>query len=432
MAKPHEGPYPERIEPFDLATILPQLEHPEQLELLGRLSPSRVAETLGHLRPEEQYRILHHLPEAVARAVLNEMPSDDVADLLLALHARQRAQLLDWLPDDYREKVVALMSYPENTAGSLATVGYIAVREYWTADEALGHVRKVGREADVVYYVYVLDALGRLVGVTSLRDVILAAPGTPVRDLMKTNVIQVQADTDQEELTRLVQRYDLMALPVVDSGGRMVGVVTVDDVLDVIEEETTEDVHRMAAVEPVAEPYLEASLVTLFRKRVVWLLVLFVAGAFTSTVLRHFEEFLSKVVALALFIPLLIGTGGNAGSQAASLVTRALAVGEVGTRDVARIIWRESRLGLALGLALGAIGIVRAAILGVESDIALTVGASQVVIVAWASVVGATLPVIGRRLGADPAIFSPPLVTTAVDGVGLIIYFEIARYMLGL
>lgn len=432
MAKPHEGPYPERIEPFDLATILPQLEHPEQLELLGRLSPSRVAETLGHLRPEEQYRILHHLPEAVARAVLNEMPSDDVADLLLALHARQRAQLLDWLPDDYREKVVALMSYPENTAGSLATVGYIAVREYWTADEALGHVRKVGREADVVYYVYVLDVLGRLVGVTSLRDVILAAPGTPVRDLMKTNVIQVQADTDQEELTRLVQRYDLMALPVVDSGGRMVGVVTVDDVLDVIEEETTEDVHRMAAVEPVAEPYLEASLVTLFRKRVVWLLVLFVAGAFTSTVLRHFEEFLSKVVALALFIPLLIGTGGNAGSQAASLVTRALAVGEVGTRDVARIIWRESRLGLALGLALGAIGIVRAAILGVESDIALTVGASQVVIVAWASVVGATLPVIGRRLGADPAIFSPPLVTTAVDGVGLIIYFEIARYMLGL
>lgn len=433
MTMPQEEAGSERMEPFDLATtILPRLERSEQLALLRQMPPFLVAETLEHLPPEEQYRILHHLPETVARAILNEMSSDDVADLLLALHARQRAQLLDWLPDDYRDKVVALMSYPENTAGSLATVDYIAVRAYWTADQALAHVRKVGREADVVYYIYVIDAHGRLVGVASLRDIILALPETPVSEFMKTKVIQVQADTDQEEVARLLQRYDLVALPVVEPGGRLIGVVTVDDVLDVIQEETTEDVHRMAAVEPVAEPYLEATLATLFRKRVVWLLALFVAEAFTGTVLRHYEDYISRVVALSFFIPLLIGTGGNAGSQASSLVIRALAVGEVGTRDLARIIWRESRLGVFLGLAMGSVGVVRAVILGVGSQIAFTVGVSQIAIVAWASVVGATLPVLGRRLGLDPAVFSTPLVATAVDGVGLMIYFQIARYMLGL
>lgn len=422
-----------RAEPFDLATaVLPTLDRPQQLQILQALPPAQAAATLEHLRPEEQYRLLHHLPEACARAVLNEMSSDAVADLLLALHARQREQLMNWLPDDYREKVAGLMSYPENTAGSLATVDYIAVREYWTADQALGHVRKVGREADVIYYIYVLDALGRLVGVTSLRDVILADPHATVGQLMKDRVIQVQAETDQEELGRLLRRYDLVALPVVDQGGRMVGVVTVDDVLDVIEEEATEDAHRMAGLEPVAEPYLEAPLWMLFRKRVGWLLALFAGEALTGTVLRHFEEDIARVVALALFIPLVIGTGGNTGSQASTLVIRALAVGEVTVKDVIRIMWKESRVGLLLGLVMGSAGVVRAALLGVEGGIALAVGVAQVLIVLWASLVGGVLPLVGRRLGLDPAVFSAPLIATATDAVGLLIYFQVARFFLGL
>lgn len=424
---------PETLEAVELATgVLPHLGHEEQLALLSTLPPPRVAETLEHLRPEDQYRLLHHLPEEAARAVLNEMSSDAVADLLLALHPRQRAQLLDWLPPDYRAQITALMSYPENSAGSLATVDYIGIREYWTAEQALAHVRKVGREPDLVYYLYVLDALGRLVGVASLRDLILAEPDAQVSRLMKTRVIQVPAETDQEEVARLLRRYDLVALPVVDRTGRMVGVVTVDAALDIMEEEATEDVHRMGAVQPVAEPYLQAPFLTLFRKRVGWLLALFVAEAFTGTVLRHYGDEISKVVALAFFIPLLIGTGGNAGSQASTLVIRALAVGDVTPRHVLGVVWKESRLGLALGLVMGSVGVIRATVLGVSGSIAFAVGTAQVLIVLWASLVGSLLPLAGRRLGLDPAVFSAPLISTATDGVGLIIYFEVARLLLGL
>ncbi len=423
----------EGLPPVELAAALLALPGAEERRrLVQSLPPGRAAETLEHLRPEEQYRLLDHLPEESARAVLNEMSSDVVADLLLALHPRQRDRLLHWLPSDYREKVASLMAYPENSAGSLATVDYIGLREYWTAEQALAHVRKVGREADVVYYLYVLDALGRLVGVASLRDLILAEPGMPVGRLMKTRVIQVEAGTDQEEVARVLRRYDLVAVPVVDAAGRMLGVVTVDEVLDVMEEEATEDVHRMGAVQPVAEPYLEAPLWTLFRKRVGWLLALFVAEALTGTVLRHYEDEIARVVALALFIPLVIGTGGNAGSQASTLVIRALAVGDVGARDVLRVVWKESRLGLVLGAVMGSIGILRALLLGVTGDIALAVGAAQVVVVIWASLVGALLPLLGSRFRLDPAVFSAPLIATATDAVGLLIYFEVARLLLGL
>jgi magnesium transporter len=249
---------------------------------------------------------------------------------------------------------------------------------------------------------------------------------------MKREVISVPARADQEEVGRILSRYDLLALPVVDDTGRMIGIVTVDDILDVMEQEATEDVQRLGGVQPVAEPYMEASLGVLFRKRVGWLLALYLAEALTGTVMRHYESFISQVVALAFFVPLLIGTGGNAGSQASSLIIRALAVGEVTPAHVLRVIWRESRLGLALGLAMGSAGVIRALLLGTGGSIALTVGLAQVAIVIWASLAGALLPLLGKRIGVDPAVFSTPLISTATDALGLIIYFEIARLVLGL
>lgn len=419
------------LQPYDIATnILPELPEAEQLETLRQLPPERAAAVLEYLDYEQQYRLLDHMPEDSAHAIINSMSSDSLVDLLGALHPRQASRLLEWLPQDERENVRRLMTYPENTAGGRATADYIAARQHWTAEQAMAHIRKVGREAELVYYIYVLDVAGRLVGVTSMRDLILAPPSQPLASFMKQNVISVPANMDQEEAGRVLAQYDFVALPVVDTERRMIGIITHDDMIDVIQEEATEDVQRLGGTNPLEEPYLETPLHILFRKRVTWLLLLFVTEALTSTVLRHYEDQLASVIALAFFVPLIIGTGGNAGSQASTLIIRALAMGELTFRDLLKVIWREVRLSLALGVALASAGLLRAILLKVPATVAVSVASAQLLVVIWASTVGASLPIIGKRLGADPAVFSNPLIATLTDAVGLIIYFEVARRIL--
>ncbi len=422
----------DEFQPYDLARILPEFEQSEQLYLMSVLPADEVAEILEYMEPVQQYWFLFHLGEPFARDVLNDMSSDIIVDFLAAIHPRQAERLFKWLPEEYQAKVLSLMSYPENTAGGLATVDYVAARQNWTADQALAHVRKIGKEAEIVSYVFVLDEAGRLVGIVSLRELILASPQTRLVDFMNSNVISVTADTDQEEVARVFGQYDLVALPVVDGNGRMVGIITVDDVLDVVEEEATEDIHLLGGSQPLDEPYIQASFFSLFRKRIGWLLVLFVAQAFTSNILRHYEGMLSQVIALALFIPLLIGTGGNAGAQASTLVVRALAVGEITVRDFTRVVWRESRLGLALGLTMAIATFLRALTLGGSTDLGITVAATIVTIVTVSSIVGAGIPIVGRRLGIDPAVLSAPVITTIIDSAGLFIYFEFARHILSI
>lgn len=419
------------LQPYDIATnVLPGLTEAEQLETLCRLSPDRAAEVIEYLDYEHQYRLLDHLPEESAHAIINNMSSDSLVDLLGALHPRQASRLLEWLPQKERENVRQLMTYPENTAGGRATADYIAARQHWTAEQTMAHIRKVGREAELVYYIYVLDTAGRLVGVTSMRDVILAPPNEPLASFMKQNVISVPATMDQEEAGRVLAQYDFIALPVVNTDGRMIGIITHDDMIDVIQEEATEDVQRLGGTNPIEEPYLETPLPILFRKRVTWLLLLFITEALTSTVLRHYESQLASVIALAFFVPLIIGTGGNAGTQASTLVIRALAMGELTFRDLITVIWREIRLSLALGMALASAGLFRATLLKVPANVAAAVASAQLLVVIWASTVGATLPIMGKRLGADPAVFSSPLIATLTDAIGLIIYFEVARRIL--
>ena len=422
-----------QIQPADLASFLQDLTRPEALRFLERLEPDLAAEVLTHLDPEHQYHLLDHMDPESARAVMACMPSDAILDVAGAIHPRQTEILLQWLPEEYRRKVRDLMTYPDYTAGSLASVDYVAARETWTVDQTLAHVRKVGPRVEVVSYIYVLDAGGHLVGVVSLRELIVSPGNQLLSEVMNREVITVPASTDQEQTARLVARYDLVALPVVDDvSGRMVGIVTVDDLLDVIEEEATEDIQRLGGTQPLEEPYVRAGFFTLFRKRVGWLLVLLLAEGITATVLRHFEFALMQVVALSFFIPLLIGTAGNAGSQAATLVIRAMAVGEVGPRDYARIILRESWLGLALGSVMAVAGFIRAIMLAQSPLVALTVALALVIVVTISTTIGTILPLIGRRLGADPAVFSAPLITTVADGIGLFVYFEIARRVLGL
>lgn len=424
----------EELQPFDLAELLREREEheDEQIRLLSAAAPGLAAQSLEHLDYQDQYRLLDHLDARVSQAILTAMSSDALSDLSGAVHPRRARELLRQLPDEQRAEVQRLMEFPENTAGGRMTVNYLEARQEWTGAQVLAHFRKVGREVELANYIYIVDSAGRLAGVASLRDVLLSDPQTPVSGIMYTQVVSVHADADQEEAARLLQQYDFVALPVVDTAGRIVGVINVDDIVDVIEEEATEDIQILGGIEPLDEPYLDSSLARLFRKRIGWLLLLFLAASFTTSILRHHADLLDQVVALAFFIPLLIGTGGNSGAQASTLVIRAMALGEVTLVDFLRVIWREIRIGLALGVAMAIVTFALARAIGAPLNLGLTVAATIVLVVVVGSILGAAFPLIGRRLGFDPAVFSAPLITTIVDATGLLIYFQVARLVMGL
>lgn len=420
------------MQPYDVDEVLRQLNLQEQLTFIELLPLSLAAETLEYSEPETQYRILHHLDVILTTQLLRQMSSDTVVDMLLAIHPLQKNRLLDLLPADYRKKIDTLMTFPEDTAGSLATVDYISARVNWTVEQTLQHIRKVGDQAELISYIFVVNVLGELVGIVSLREIILANPGTQLKAMITSDVISVKADCPQEEAADILSRYDFVALPVVNAQNRLIGIVTVDDLIDVIHEEATEDMQKLGGSQPLNEPYFKTSIWRLFKKRIVWLVLLFVAEAYTGSVLRHYEDVISQMVALSFFIPLLIGTGGNTGSQTVSTLVRALAVGEVTFKDMFRVLVREVLTGFLLGTALACIAFVRAHFLGVEVALGLVVSLTCFAIVLWASMVAAVLPLILHRLKVDPAVVSAPFITTIVDGTGLVIYFTIARLLLNL
>jgi magnesium transporter len=422
----------DEVQPYDLGEVLTDLSEEQTCRILSLLPPTMAAEVVEHLEYIHQYRLLHHMDRAAAQEILGQMSSDAVADLAGAIHPKQAQQLLSLLTADYAEAIRGLMSYRENTAGGRMTIDYISVRQYMTVEQVLQHIRKVGREAETIAYIYVVDTAGRLVGVVSVRELLLASPVTPIADFMNTTVVSVPASMDQEEVARVVAQYDLVAIPVVDDHRRLVGIITVDDLVDVIRDEATEDIQKLGGSEPLTESYFQTPVMTLLRKRVGWILVLFLAEAYTGTVLRHFEDTLAQVVALTFFIPLLIGTGGNTGSQVVTTLVRGLAVGEVKFRDMAKVVARELVVGAMIGAIMGLTTMIRAYTLGVGPTLGPVVGVTAVFIVLWASVVAAALPLILHRLKVDPAVVSGPFITTLVDGTGLFMYFTIARIMLGL
>jgi magnesium transporter len=359
------------------------------------------------------------------------MEPDEAADLLGDLPPSQVSEVLAQMED--ADEVVPLLGYPDETAGGLMTTWFIALRRHTTAEQAIHFLRQVSPEMEVPYYLYVVDREKRLTGIVGLRELVIAPPDTTMDTVMTPEVIRVKVGIDQEEVARTMSRYDLANLPVVDDQNRLVGVITHDDLIDVLEEEATEDFLRLGAVETgplVDKPYWSQRIYDLVRSRFVWLLILFVAETFTGIVLRHYQGQLQTVVTLSFFIPLLIGTGGNAGSQTVATVIRALALQEVRPKDVLRVWWREARVGILLGLLIGAAGLVRALIWGVTPEMALTVGITVAVICTWATTVAALVPIFASALRIDPTIISGPLMTTLIDGTGLIIYFSLASLIL--
>ncbi|SDZ13628.1 magnesium transporter [Thermoactinomyces sp. DSM 45892] len=418
------------LQPYDISQVISHLEGPEQLKLIPSLPIPMAAESIEYLEPEVQYNILQHLDNSISSLLLKQMSSDAVVDTLLAIHPYQAERLLRLLSEEYRLQINKLMSYPEYTAGSLMTVDYISARAYWSCDRTLEHIRKVGHEAEIVSYIYVTNVRGELVGVASLKEIILASRDTTIGAIATAELISAPAEMEQEEVAKILSRYDLYALPVVDTQKRLVGIITHDDVVDVLEEEATEDFQKLGGSQPLEEPYFKATVWNLYSKRIIWLLILFAGGAYTSTVIESYQSALNQVVALSFFIPLLTGTGGNTGSQIVTTLVRALGVGEVHFSDVFRVIRKELITGSLIGVSLGIIALARSWMMGVDINVTYVVAVSALCIVLWSSLVSSFLPLMLHRLKIDPAVVSGPLITTLVDGTGLIIYFTMAQIIL--
>jgi magnesium transporter len=422
----------ELIGPAEWADLVPQLEPTEIAVLIQWLPDDEIAAILEELPPSEAARILRSLTANEAAPLLRELDPDDAADVVEQLPDETATAILVRMTPEEAAEIRELSAYDPDTAGGLMTPAFVAVARDATAAQATAAIRRLVDEAETVNYVYVVDDQRHLLGVLSLYRLLLSPDTTPVEQLMAPSTVRVRASADQETAARLLTDRNLLAIPVVDDDDHLVGIITEDDVADVIEAEATEDIERLGGSQPLNLPYRLASVPLLVRKRVGWLLLLFIAQGYTGTVLKSFEGELAAVVALSFFIPLLIGTGGNVGSQTVTLVVRAMALGEVALRDLGWIVFKELRVGLAMGLVMAVLGIGQAFILGVSADIATAVAIAVVAICTWAALVAGALPLLLRRAGVDPAVVSAPLISTLVDGTGLLIYFEIARLVLRL
>ncbi len=417
----HTGEITEILEellPAERHRLAAVLEEIEPAVFLEALDPSEAAEILNALTDEDAARVLEKVEVDNAVDIISELDPDRAEHILLAMNVEKALELRE------------LLVYPPDTAGGRMTSAFVSVHPHLRADQAIEALRQVAQEAETIYYVYVTDDDDQLLGVLSLRVLVLSPLDRLVSNLMETDIISVPVTADQEDAARALTERNLVAIPVVDEDNRLLGIITADDVADILEAEATEDIERLGGSEPLEEPYLRASPFLLWRKRVVWLLVLFLAAAYTTTVVQYFENELSSAVALAFFIPLLIGTGGNVGSQVVTTIVRAMAVEDVRFSDLVRVVSKEMQVGVMLGLVLSAIMFARAVLLRTDYDIALIVASSVFIIVVWATIVGSILPLVLRRIGVDPAVVSAPLISTLVDGTGLTIYFMIARVVL--
>jgi magnesium transporter len=420
----------ETLRPADQAEIFDELPEDQQGELFTQLETEDAADILEKLDDEGAAELAARIDADVLAQIVDEMETDEAADLLGDLDPSLSTATLSQLsePDEIRP----LLLHPDETAGGLMTSEYLAFPQSMTVQRVIAALRQWSPKGSETPYLFVVDRDDRIVGVATPLQVIRAEPTQTLASIMDPEVVTVRADADQETTARLMARYDLGAVPVVDEEGRLVGIITSDDLVDVLEGAATEDIQRIAATEPLDRPYLDTSVTRAAWKRLGWLLLLFVTGTLTGTVMRLFENQLDQVITLAVFIPLLIGTGGNAGAQTTATIIRALSVGEIDLGDFVRVLWHEMRTALLLAVLLSLVAFARALFWEDSLEIALVVSGSIFAIVVWANTVGALLPLLAEKLHIDPALVSGPLMSTLVDATGLLIYFSIARLILAI
>ena len=421
------------LPPEDLAELLNQLRLNEAAAIVSMLPLERCIELCDQPTMRRRAAILEQLDPKRVAAILEGLSADERTDVIQKMGLHERHRILPKFTPDVRAELEDLLQYPDHTAGGIMTTEFVRLEPKMNVGDALKHIRSVAQEKESIYACYVMDPESdRLLGAVSLRDLVMAELDRPIVQVMRRKPVTVNVLDDQEKVAQTIGKYNLLAVPVVEDGS-VVGFVTVDDVIDVLIEEQTEDILRMAAVEPGAmdKPYFDNPIMRVVRKRIGWLLLLFVAGTLTSAVLHKFESELAAVVALAFFIPLLIGTGGNAGAQTVMTVIRSLALGEVGVRHAWRVVAREATTGMLLGLLVAPIALVQALFWRASLQLAITVAVTMFAICLWSTTVGSLVPILAQRFGVDPAVLSAPLITTLVDATGLIIYFTIAKLILG-
>ncbi|WP_341525991.1 magnesium transporter [Nostoc sp. UHCC 0302] len=421
------------VQPADIAEAIEGL--PEAMHALAfrLLSKDEAIEVYEHLDYSVQERLIEELRSQDVRDIVDKMSPDDRARLFDELPAKVVNRLLEQLSTAERQATAQLLGYEADTAGRIMTPELISLKENFTVSQALERIRNLANASEMVYYLYITDAERRLTGILSLRELVTTQPEQTIGDIMTRDVVFIHTDTDQEEVARLIQRYDFLAVPVVDREHRLVGIVTVDDVIDILQQETTEDIYALGGgVQSGGDNYFQMNLLEVARKRVVWLLVLLITNTITGTIIKSQEDILAKVVTLTAFIPLLTGTGGNVGAQSSTVVIRGMNTEEIRSLGALQVVGREAIAGTLLGVMLGVIATVWAFFLQGSLEVAIAVGTSLVAISVLASISGSALPFLFRLLRLDPALMSAPFITTAVDVLGVLIYFNLARVILKL
>jgi len=422
------------MHPADIADVVAHLDEDQQSALYRLLDREQGLEVFEQLDEEQQAVLLESLSKEQVAAVVPHLPPDDQADLMTMLPEAVAERLLALLPPQARAEVRGLMAYPDDSAGALMTTEFATLVPDISVDDALGRLRQMAPSKETISYSYVVDRVGHLIGLAPLEDLVLASPEQTVRDTMDTDVISVKADEDGEEVARTIQKYDLVAVPVVNSTGILIGMITVDDVLDFIEEEQTEDMYYFGAAGKPVHRYLQITPFAISRQRVVWLLALVLAGFVSATLLGFFQGSIEEkmYIALACFIPMLMASGGNAGTQSAAVITRSLAVGEITPADVHRVLRKEVAVGVTLGAAMGLLACLLAFIIARDLRLAVVVGIAMVAAVSLAASIGGLLPLLFDRVGLDPAFISGPAIASTMDIATLCIYFAIAHMFLRL
>lgn len=425
------------MKPYDIAAIFEELQD-EKTPILFRIMPKELAaETFVEMDDETQEFLIHGLSDSELKEVVDELFVDDAVDLIEEMPANVVKRILRQADKDMRKQINELLKYPEDSAGSIMTTEFIVLRPDMTAEMAIKRIRRTGVDKETIYTCYVTDNNNKLIGISTVKDLLLADDDNLVKDLMEENVISVNTLDDQEQVAQMFSNYNFLALPVVDNENRLVGIVTIDDAIDVIQEEATEDIEKMAAVLPSDKPYMRTSVWGIYRKRIPWLLVLMLSATFTSTIISSFEGALASVIVLSSFIPMITGSGGNAGSQASVSVIRALSLGEIEFKSMFKVLWKELRVSILCGATLAAANFIKLMIFDLNGNpnafvIALVVSLTLLGTIMMSKLVGSSLPLLASKIGFDPAVMANPLISTVCDSLSLLIYFGIATSILNI
>ena len=426
---------------YDISEFLGELWEEDQtrMGMVYRLLPKEIAaDVFANLEVEEQETIINSITDSELAAIIEELYVDDAVDMMEELPANVVKRVMRNATPNTRNLINQYLKYPENSAGSIMTAEFIDLKKYMSVREAFARIRRIGEDRETIYVCYVTSAKRRLEGVVTVKDLLLADDDTIIEDIMDTNIIFVTTTDDQEEVSSKISDYDLIAIPVVDKEGCLVGIVTVDDVIDVMEQEATEDIEKMAGITPSDRPYSRTSVLEIWKNRIPWLMFLMLSATFTGMIMTHFEDALAVQVVLAAFIPMLMGTGGNSGSQASTAVIRSLSLGDIEPSDVVKVIWKELRVAFLCGSTLAVVNFGKMLLVDrmllhnpeVTITVAAIVSLTIVFVVMFAKVVGSTLPIIAEKIGVDPAVMASPLISTITDAVSLMIYFNIARILI--